>query len=525
MSKLTIQNMSFYYTDFYHPVFQNVNLVLDTDWKLGLIGRNGRGKTTFLRLLDQTLQPSEGRIDTYAEMCYFPYELETPYLNGMDWIKEAVGGLKSMEEEMKTIVQKQDAVLFDDYCRIQQVYQEMGGYEMEGRILKEVAAIGLDPSILQRNMETLSGGEQTKLKLCAMFLRKDAFLLLDEPTNHLDKRGREDLVHYLMRKKGYLVVSHDKYFLDQVTDHILSINKTDISLEKGTYSSWRKNQEWKEQFELAAKAKLEREIRHLERESEKKQVWMEVGNKQKYPYKSNHRTNGNKAYAGQKRRGQIRILTNLEEKRGLLKNMETAYPWEIQEAEYGEERWMIRADHLRFSHENTGTVLFDGFCFKLYPGERIWLRGKNGVGKTTLLQLLSGELKNEAVERAEGLKIGWARQEPRLRSGYLREHLDTPKWQGKTKRFLELCRCFDMPDGFLERPLETYSSGEQKKVELALALAGENHVIFLDEPLNYMEILFQNKLEEVILADQPTLIFTEHDAGFSERIATRIVEL
>ena len=82
MSKLTIQNMSFYYTDFYHPVFQNVNLVLDTDWKLGLIGRNGRGKTTFLRLLDQTLQPSEGRIDTYAEMCYFPYELETPYLNG-----------------------------------------------------------------------------------------------------------------------------------------------------------------------------------------------------------------------------------------------------------------------------------------------------------------------------------------------------------------------------------------------------------------------------------------------------------
>ena len=84
MSKLTIQNMSFYYTDFYHPVFQNVNLVLDTDWKLGLIGRNGRGKTTFLRLLDQTLQPSEGRIDTYAEMCYFPYELETPYLNGME---------------------------------------------------------------------------------------------------------------------------------------------------------------------------------------------------------------------------------------------------------------------------------------------------------------------------------------------------------------------------------------------------------------------------------------------------------
>ncbi len=525
MSKLTIQNMSFYYTDFYHPVFQNVNLVLDTDWKLGLIGRNGRGKTTLLHLLSQKVQPTAGGIHTPVRMFYFPYEEENSYQKAMDWVKEAVGGLKSMEEEMEAMVEKQDAALSDVYCAIQQRYQELDGYQMEGKIQREAAAMGLEPAVLQRDWKTLSGGEQTKLKLCAMFLRKDAFLLLDEPTNHLDAKGKEDLANYLKGKKGYMVVSHDRQFLDQVTDHILSINKTNLSLEKGTYSSWKANQERKEQFELAVKAKLEREIRHLERESEKKQEWMEVGNKQKYPYKSNHRTNGNKAYAGQKRRGQIRIQTNLEEKKGLLKNMETAHAWEIQETDFAEEGWMIRADCLHFSFAHTDEELFDGLCFKLYPGERIWLRGKNGAGKTTLFRLLSGEWENDAVEWAEGLKIGWVRQEARWRSGFLRDHLDTPEGKRKRKRFLELCRCFDLPEGFWNRPLETYSSGEQKKVELAWVLAGENHVVFLDEPLNYMEILFREKLEEVILSDQPTLIFTEHDTDFANRIATRVVDL
>lgn len=315
MSKLTIQNMSFYYTDFYHPVFQNVNLVLDTDWKLGLIGRNGRGKTTFLHLLSKKEQPTAGRIDIPVNMCYVPYVQNNPYSQGMDWMKETIGHLKSMEDKMAFIIEKQDVSLMDEYCKIQQTYQNCGGYEIEGKIVREVISIGLDPSVLERDIHTLSGGERTKMELCAMFLRTDTFLLLDEPTNHLDSKGTWELIHYLKRKKGYLVVSHDRVFLDAVTDHILSINKTNISLERGTYSSWKKNQEWKEQFELAVKAKLEREIRHLEREAEKKQEWMELGNIQKYPYKSNHRTNGNKAYAGQKRRGQIRIQASLEEKK------------------------------------------------------------------------------------------------------------------------------------------------------------------------------------------------------------------
>ncbi len=525
MSKLTIQNMSFYYTDFYHPVFQNVNLVLDTDWKLGLIGRNGRGKTTFLHLLSKKGQPTAGRIDIPVNMCYVPYVQNNPYSKGMDWMKETIGHLKSMEDKMAFIIEKQDVSLMDEYCKIQQTYQNCGGYEIEGKIVREVISIGLDPSVLERDIHTLSGGERTKMELCAMFLRTDTFLLLDEPTNHLDSKGTWELIHYLKRKKGYLVVSHDRVFLDAVTDHILSINKTNISLERGTYSSWKKNQEWKEQFELAVKAKLEREIRHLEREAEKKQEWMELGNIQKYPYKSNHRTNGNKAYAGQKRRGQIRIQASLEEKKGLLKNMETIHPWEIQEMECDRDGWLIRVKQMDFSYQNAERHLFNQFDFKLYPGERIWLRGKNGAGKTTLFHLLSKEWKNDAVEWEEELKISWVRQESRWKNGYLREHLETLKGQSKRERFMELCRCFEMPEGFLDRPLETYSSGEQKKIELAFALAGESHVIFLDEPLNYMEILFREQLEHVILMQQPTLIFTEHDVEFGRQIATRIVEL
>lgn len=262
MSKLTIQKMSFYYTDFYHPVFQNVNLVLDTDWKLGLIGRNGRGKTTFLHLLSKKVQPTAGRIDTSVQMCYFPLELEIPYQNGMDWMKEAVGHLKSMEEQMESILMRQDSALFDIYCNIQQEYQEMGGYEMEGSILREVASIGLDPSILQRNRDTLSGGEQTKMALCAMFLRKDSFLLLDEPTNHLDTKGKEDLANYLKVKRDilwYPMIASFWIRLQIISFPLIKQislwRKERIPVGKRTRNgrknlNWRLRQSWKEKFDI-----------------------------------------------------------------------------------------------------------------------------------------------------------------------------------------------------------------------------------------------------------------------------------
>ncbi len=134
MSKIAINNMTFYYADYFHPVFENVSLVLDTDWRLGLIGRNGRGKSTFLKLLTGELSCSSGSIHMSVKMEYFPYRPRENYTITMDVLKETIGGLKSMEERMNTLLENYDESCLEEYAAIQEKYTELSGYEMEGRI-------------------------------------------------------------------------------------------------------------------------------------------------------------------------------------------------------------------------------------------------------------------------------------------------------------------------------------------------------------------------------------------------------
>ena len=210
MSKITINNMSYHYEDFYNPVYENVNLLIKTDWKLGLIGRNGRGKTTLLKLLTGELEPSAGNISIPLEVEYFPYDNECGYTLTGDIIKENVGKLKSMEDTMEEIISNNDEARFEEYGELQEQYLELDGYEMESKILKEMDEMGLDASLLEREFETLSGGEKTRIMLLTLFLRRKFFILLDEPTNHLDEAGKEAVIAYLQKKKGFIVVSHDR---------------------------------------------------------------------------------------------------------------------------------------------------------------------------------------------------------------------------------------------------------------------------------------------------------------------------
>lgn len=168
MSKIAINNMSFYYTDYFNPVFENVNLVLDTDWRLGLTGRNGRGKSTLLNLLSGKLAPTAGSISMSVNMEYFPYESGKAYSMAMDVIKENIGGLKSMEERMEQILAGSDEKNYQEYSELQQQYSEIGGYEMEGRILKEMADMELEEGLAYREYSTLSGGERTRMDIISI---------------------------------------------------------------------------------------------------------------------------------------------------------------------------------------------------------------------------------------------------------------------------------------------------------------------------------------------------------------------
>lgn len=524
MAQIEIKDITFYYDDFYHPVFEHLTVNLDTEWNMALVGRNGRGKSTLLKLLEGSLQPTLGEIRRPGTVSYFPYLYDARFTKALDVVKECIGGLRTLEQKLQ---EQEDAFSKGSmnengstaYFELLNQYLELDGYSMESHICKELSQMGLSETLLEQDFATLSGGEQTCMLIIALFLRKDTFVLLDEPTNHLDAGKKEHLKEYLKKKKGFIIASHDTAFLDAVCDHILAINKADISIEQGNYSTWRNNMELKEQFELRTKEKLEREISQLERQSKQTRTWSNIGNKQKYPFAGHFRTNGTRAYMRQAKAAEQQIQDNLAEKKQLLRNMEAERKLNITQESVRRE-CLLTADHVTFCYEGASGPVFEDITLHIYPGDKIWLRGKNGAGKTTLLKLLAGKLHGTGIRRAGGISIAYITQEPTERSGDVKEGI-----QADYRRFKELCMLFDVPPDFERRPLETLSSGELKKVDIARTLAEHHQILFLDEPLNYMDVQFKTQLEVALSEEELTLVFVEHNEEFGERLATRIIEL
>ena len=518
MAQIIIENMSFYYKEYFESIFENVNLNLDSNWKLGLVGRNGRGKTTLLRLLHGELLPDRGKITKSIHTEFFPYPMNLAYDKTMDVIKENIGGLRTLEDRLE-----------DMDCL--QRYIDLDGFGMESRIRKEMNLMNLSESLLERNYHTLSGGEKTKVNLITLFLKPNVFILLDEPTNHLDIEGKSIIGNYLKGKRGFIVVSHDRRFLDTVCDHILAINRKSIEIEKGNFSTWLKNKELTEQYEFRTKEKLEREILSLEHRSKTNRIWATAANKQKSPFAGHFRTNGSQAYMRQAKNSEKRIQDNIDEKKQLLKNFEKEKKLKLNQSEDISSEWLLIADHLRFGYGSK--VILDDFSITVRTGDSIWLRGENGKGKSTLLKLLSkkrslnerqediyGDIMAGNIYHAPGLNIGFSYQEPFIKEGYAADY-----FEGSHSYWYELCLSFDLPKDFLNRPIGTYSNGEVKKLEMARALSMPNHILFLDEPLNYMDIYFRRQLERAIEQYKPTMIFVEHDEWFGEAVANHIIEL
>ena len=201
MSMIRVANVTFGYDTSSENVFENISFQADTSWKLGLIGRNGKGKTTLLHLLEGKY-PYKGEIQTSMPFQYFPFHAGNQERNTID------------------------------------VLEDMDPQYEFWKILREMNLLGIPEDVLFRPYETLSCGERTKIQLAVLFAGENSFLLLDEPTNHLDVEGRESVARYLSGKQGFILVSHDRAFLDQCVDHILAINRNSIQLQKGNFYSW-----------------------------------------------------------------------------------------------------------------------------------------------------------------------------------------------------------------------------------------------------------------------------------------------
>jgi lincosamide and streptogramin A transport system ATP-binding/permease protein len=521
MSKLLINNLYFHYATYFNPIYENVNLNLDSDWKLGLIGRNGRGKTTFLKLLTSEIIPVKGNIVTDVKIEYFPYKVNKTYHNTLDVMKENIANLKSLEENMDQIIYENNESRFDEYQSLLENYQLADGFNMESRIHKELNLMNLDEALLERNYETLSGGEKTKIQIIILFLRMHSYVLLDEPTNHLDIEGKTIISDYLSQKKGFLVVSHDRDFLDQVVDHVLSINKTSIELEKGNYTTWKENKDKKESFEFRTKARLEKEIDNLSRQAKTKRIWGNTAEQTKNQHGKFERSSGSRAaqFMMHAKNAEENARRNLIEKNKLLIDYESVKEFKLEQDAIEHEK-LLQINNLTFGYGEK--LLLDRISLSVLKGDRIWIKGKNGCGKSTLINLITQNLSHDYIDYCPDLKITVINQEPLFKKGFVQEIVaNYCEWE----QFTDLCTYFDIEEKLFDRPIETYSDGEKRKIDIARALCSKHQLLILDEALNYMDVYFREQLENAILEYQPTLLFVEHDERFGRNIATKILKL
>jgi len=492
MAIITVKNLTFAYEGSYENIFENVSFQLDTDWKLGLIGRNGRGKTTFLNLL-QGKYAYAGDISATVGFEYFPYEVAQCHRLTQDVVARI--------------------------CRDHH----------EWELIRELNLLEVEADVLSRPFYTLSQGEQTKVLLAALFLKENRFLLIDEPTNHLDMAGRQLVGDYLNGKKGFILASHDRNFLDHCTDHILAFNRADIEIQKGNFSSWWANKERQDAFELAESIKLKKEIRNLSLAAKRADTWSDKVEKTKYGT-LNSGLKPDKGYIGSKSAKMMKRAKMLEtrqekaaaEKSLLLINKENFRNIKLVPGMY----------HSRLLAELRDVVICYGgkpagkpVSFTIECGDRIALWGKNGSGKSSLLKLIGGDALDYqgTLKRGGRLQTSYVPQDTSFLQGKLRDFATTNHLDQSL--FIALLRQLNFPGSQLEMDMADFSAGQKKKVLLAGSLSEQAHLYIWDEPLNYIDVISRMQIEDLLLKYTPTIIFVDHDKRFCENVATKMLSL
>ena len=495
MSLIDVSDLTFAYDGGYDYIFQNVSFQLDTDWRLGFTGRNGRGKTTFLKLLMGEYD-YQGTISASVDFEYFPYPVPDPQADTAD----VLAGVCP------------DAPAW--------------------KLRRELGKLAVDEGVLYRPFATLSNGERTKALLAAMFLRENAFLLIDEPTNHLDMRGRALVSAYLAQQKGYILVSHDRAFLDGCVDHILSINRADIQVCRGNFSTWWANKQAQDRLETEQNERLKKEVKRLKTAARQKEDWSNTAERRKTGVDRTKVDNikgwaplqGAKAKKQMSRAKAIETRREraVEEKSKLLKNIETAEELKLDQPVYRSPRLAYLKD---VAVDYGDGPVCEPVSFTLERGDRVALLGANGAGKSSVLKLLCGEdiPHTGQVEVGGGLVISYVPQDTGDLAGSLTGYAE--RCGVDVSLFLAILRKLDFERSQFEKDMAAFSAGQKKKVLLARSLCERAHLLVWDEPLNYIDLISRMQIEELLLRARPTLLVVEHDRAFCERVATRTVEL
>ncbi len=480
---------------------------------VGIMGRNGCGKTTLFRILTGELAPDEGEIvinsgkklGLISQIPHYPAGSTVE-----DVLRTAFAELEAIRHKMEVLADKLTAsapkTLLDEYDRLSNAYHVGGGYEQDTEIDKICNGLGIPQSMRDQEFDRLSGGEKTRVNLARLLLEKTDILLLDEPTNHLDLKSVEWLEDYILKFKGtVLTISHDRYFLDRVVDRIVEISAGKAEFYSGNYTFYL--QEKQERFN--------RQLKQYEQELAKlKQLGYTVERMKGW---------------GINNRVLYRRAMSIQHRMERIEKTERPTKEKTLRARFGEKEFhgdeVLSVKGLKKSFGDR--VLFSDVELTVRGGERIALLGDNGSGKTTFLRVLLGELAGEGkIKFGPSVKTGYLPQvfhfshpERTLYDTMLYEKNCTPQSaRDRLGAFL-----FSGEDVF--KTVGTLSGGEQSRLRLCMLMDEKINLLILDEPTNHLDVASREWVECAIDEYEGTLIFVSHDRYFVDKFATRVWEL
>ena len=503
--------------DLEKKILDGLTLQIDTGERVGILGRNGAGKTTFFKILTGELDYDSGevfvapgkRLGLISQIPVYPPEYTVE-----DVLRTAFSRMERLKGEMDALAEKMaagdsSAATLKRYGDLSARFEGLGGWDTDTAVSKVANGLTIDDSMRSRLFSELSGGEKTRVNLGRLILEDTDILLLDEPTNHLDLQATVWLEEYISKFRGtVLTISHDRYFLDRTVTRIIEIADGKAAFYSGNYSFYAVEKERRYQERMKQYLKEQAKIRQLEKAADQMHLWAFMGNDALHK----------RAFSMEKRIERMRTT----EKPTKAKKMNAQF---ASREFRGDEVLQLRGLTKSFGDR---TLLSDVYL-RVEPGERIALLGENGTGKTTLLNMIVGQERPDSGSIRLGPAVVTAYLPQIIRFAHPeRSLLDTMLYEKKgmtaqSARNRLAQYQFQGEDVF--KSVSALSGGELSRLRLCMLMDEQTSFLILDEPTNHLDIAAREWVEEAVEAFDGTLLFVSHDRYFINRFATRIWEL